>query len=413
MKTRMKWASALGALAIVVAACGGGGGGTTAPTTGGGTPASASAAGALTGDLEMWHSYSSGAGTELKAMNEALDKVKAANPGLNVKVTEVPFDQLFNKIKTSWAAGEAKPDLFIAPNDSLGQQARDGLLADLSSYESQLQSISAPALAGSKVEGKLYEIPESLKAVALYYNKTKVQTPPATTDALLTAVKGGMKLALFEGKDGLYHNFGWWGAFGGKLMDDSGKCVADQGGVADAFKFLTELKAAGAALGPKYDDVANGFKTGKYDAIVDGPWALGGYKDALKDNLGVAPMPAGKSGPALPFLGVDGFYINGSATNLDLAAKFALAMTNGDSQTFFANTGGHIPANTTVSISDPLAKAFADSYANTMPRPQLKQLDNFWGNFGDAQAKVTETGADPTQAVATACTAMNKANNVP
>jgi arabinogalactan oligomer/maltooligosaccharide transport system substrate-binding protein len=411
MKTRMKWASALSALAIAVAACGGGGGATTAPT-GGGTPASASAAG-LSGELELWHSYSSGAGTELKALNEALDKVKAANPGLNVKVTEVPFDQLFNKIKTSWAAGEPKPDLFIAPNDSLGQQARDGLLADLSSYESQLQNISAPALAGSKVDGKLMEIPESLKAVALYYNKSKVSTPPATTDDLLTAVKGGMKLALFEGSGGLYHNFGWWGAFGGKLMDDSGKCIADQGGVADAFKFLTDLKAAGAALVPKYDDVANGFKTAKYDAIVDGPWALGGYKDALKDNLGVAPMPAGKSGPALPLLGVDGFYINASATNLDLAAKFALTMTNPESQAIFANTGGHIPANTTVSISDPLAKAFADSYANTTPRPQLKQLDNFWGNFGDAQAKVTETGADPTASVKTACAAMNKANNIP
>jgi arabinogalactan oligomer/maltooligosaccharide transport system substrate-binding protein len=406
MKSRMRWASALGALAIVVAACGGGGTGATPGATGGG-----SAAGGLSGELELWHSYSSGAGTELKALNEALDKVKAANPGLTVKVTEVPFDQLFNKIKTSWAAGEPKPDLFIAPNDSLGQQARDGLLADLSAYEGQLQNISAPALAGSKVDGKLYEIPESLKAVALYYNKSKVQTAPATTDDLVKAVKGGMKLALFDGKDGLYHNFGWWGAFGGKLMDDSGKCVADQGGVADAYKFLLELKAAGAALLPKYDDMANGFKSGKYDAIVDGPWALGGYKNDVKDNLGVAPMPAGKSGPAMPFLGVDGFYINDSASNLDLAAKFALAMTSAESQTFFANTGGHIPANTTIAISDPLAKAFSDAYANTFPRPQVKELDNFWGNFGDAQAKITEAGADPTTQVATACAAMNKANN--
>jgi arabinogalactan oligomer / maltooligosaccharide transport system substrate-binding protein len=409
MKSRMRWASALGALAIVVAACSSGGTGATPGTTGGG--ASGSAAGGLSGELELWHSYSSGAGTELKALNEALDKVKTANPGLNVKVTEVPFDQLFNKIKTSWAAGEPKPDMFIAPNDSLGQQARDGLLADLSAYEGQLQNISAPALAGSKVDGKLYEIPESLKAVALYYNKSKVQTPPATTDELVNAVKGGMKLALFDGKDGLYHNFGWWGAFGGKLMDDSGKCVADQGGVADAYKFLLELKTAGAALLPKYDDMANGFKSGKYDAIVDGPWALGGYKNDVKDNLGVAPMPAGKNGPAMPFLGVDGFYVNDSASNKDLAAKFALAMTSAESQTFFANTGGHIPANTTVSITDPLAKAFADAYANTFPRPQVKELDNFWGNFGDAQAKITEAGADPTTQVAAACAAMNKANN--
>jgi arabinogalactan oligomer/maltooligosaccharide transport system substrate-binding protein len=409
MNNRMKWASALGALAIVISACGGGGAPPAASPTAGGTPAATTAAG-LSGELELWHSYSSGAGTELAALNEALAKVKAANSGLNVKVTEVPFDQLFKKIDTSWAAGEAKPDLFIAPNDSLGAQVRNGLLADLSQYESQLQNISQPALAGSKVDGKLYMIPESLKAVAMYHNKSKVPTAPTTTDELLNAVRGGMKLALFEGSGGLYHNFGWWGAFGGKLMDDSGKCVADQGGVADAFKFLTDLKAAGATLVTKYDDMANGFKQARFDAIVDGPWALGGYKEALKDNLAVAPMPAGKSGPALPFLGVDGWYINDSASNKDLAARFALAMTSQEAQTVFANTGGHIPANTSVAISDPLAEAFADAYANSFPRPQVKELDNFWGNFGDAQAKVTETGADPAQAVATACAAMNKAN---
>src|SRR5688572_25289077 len=119
MQKRIKWASALGALAIVVAACGGGGAPAASPTAAGTTAAG------LSGDIELWHSYSSGAGTELPALNQALAKVKTANGGLNVKVTEVPFDQLFNKIKTSWAAGEAKPDLFIAPNDSLGQQARD------------------------------------------------------------------------------------------------------------------------------------------------------------------------------------------------------------------------------------------------------------------------------------------------
>ncbi len=411
MNRSVKRASAVATFAIVIAACAGGGapqGGATPPAAG--SPAATGGGQAnLSGDLELWHSYSSGAGTELPALNDALNKVKAANPGLNVKVTEVPFDQLFNKINTAWGAGEAKPDLFIAPNDSLGAQVRDGLLADLSQYEGQLQNVSARALEGSRVDGKLYMIPESLKAVGLYYDGARVKTPPATTDELLQAVKGGLRLALFDGSDGLYHNFGWWGAFGGQLMDQSGKCIADQGGVVEAYKFLQQLKAAGARFFPKYNDMADGFKQGKFDAIVDGPWALGGYRESVK-SLAVAPMPQAHHGPSRPFLGVDGWYINASAGNLELASRFALAMTSPDAQRIFADKAGHIPANETVTVTDPLAQAFAKIMENGFPRPQAKELNNFWSNFGNAQAKILETGADPVKAIADACAAMNKAN---
>jgi hypothetical protein len=46
---------------------------------------------------------------------------------------------------------------------------------------------------------------------------------------------------------------------------------------------------------------------------------------------------------------------------------------------------------------------------NTIPRPQVKELDKFWGNFGNAQAKI-DTGADPTATIAEACATMNREN---
>jgi len=77
-------------------------------------------------------------------------------------------------------------------------------------------------------------------------------------------------------------------AFGGQLMDDKGKCIADTTGVADAYKYFQDLQTAGAKWYDKYDDLASDFKAGKISLIVDGPWASGGYKDALKANLAVA-----------------------------------------------------------------------------------------------------------------------------
>ena len=421
MKKQLRLAALVAGVAIIAAACSSGGAtnapsaapGTSAPSTAPESTAPESQAPAgLAGELTIWHSYSSGAGTELEALNEVLATVEAANPDLKVTVLEVPFADIFNKYNADAATG-AGPDLFIAPNDSLGFQAREGVIADLdAALAGKLDGKTETAVSGSKVDGKLYMVPESLKAVALFYDGATLTTPPATTDALLAGVKdGSIKAGFFGSKDGAYHNFGWWGAFGGKLMDDTGKCVADQGGVADSLKYLTDLQTAGAKFYPAYDDMANAFKAGDINLIIDGPWATGGYK---KDVPGVAsaPIPAGPSGPAQPLAGVDGWYVNPSTADIDLAVGFALAMTDVEAEQVFVDKAGHIPANTANTISDPITQGFADAVATGFPRPQVKQLDNFWGNFGNALQLVLEADEDPTKAVADACAAMNKANGL-
>ena len=360
----------------------------------------------LEGDLTLWHTYSSGAGTELDALNTVIANVAAANPGLNVEVLEVPFGDVFNKWQLEVASGEG-PDLMVVPNDSLGQLTRDGLIADITDMvpAEALAELSQLSIDGSSVDGRLMQVPESLKAVAMYYNKDKVATPPATTDELLAAVQGGLKLGLLQG---IYHNFGFAGAFGGSLMGADGMCTADAGGFADALQYLADLKAAGAVIDPSYDNMANGFKDGTYDAIIDGPWAAGGYAAAVP-NLGVAAMPAGPGGPSLPFAGVDGWLINPNG-NMELAVKAALAMTSAENQKVFADTAFHIPSNTTIAIDDPISEQFAAAVANGYPRPQSAQFGAFWGPFGDALNKVLDAGMAPADAIAEACAAMNTAN---
>ena len=77
----------------------------------------------------MWHSYGSGAGTEAGALKTVTDKIKAANPDLELTIQDVKFDDLFKKYELESASGGG-PDLFIAPNDSLGKEARAGLFLD-------------------------------------------------------------------------------------------------------------------------------------------------------------------------------------------------------------------------------------------------------------------------------------------
>jgi len=405
MNHKLRVAALFSGLVMLASACTSGGGATTAPSGGGGGTT------ALTGNLTVWHSYGSGAGTEAKALKTVTDKIVAANPGLKLTIQDVKFDDLFKKFELEAASGKG-PDLFIAPNDSLGKEARAGLFLDITSkLEGKLPNVSQVAIDGSKVDGKFYMVPESLKAVAMYYDKSKVATPPAKTDDLLAAVQSGSIKAGFDAHSS-YHSFGWWAAFGGKLMDDKGKCVADTTGVADAYKFFQAVQTAGAKWYDKYDDLASDFKSGKINLIVDGPWASGGYKDALKDNLAVAPMPAGPKGPSAPLTGVDGWYINTTSKNPDLAVAFALEMVKKENEQVFVDTAGHIPADTTITIADPITQKFGDAVKTGFPRPQVPQLDHFWSNFDNALNLVVKKNEDATKAATDACTKMNSENKI-
>jgi len=417
MRKHLRLASIVAGMAIIAAACSSGGA-TTAPSAASTAPESTApesgapgseAPAALSGDLTLWHSYGSGGG-ETGALNKVLDKVRADNPDLKIDVVEQPFSDIFNKWQTDVLAGGG-PDLFIAPNDSLFSQSDAGALLDVTDkLTGKLTGFSQVAVDGSQVAGKFYMVPESLKAVALWYDKSAIATPPDSTDALLAGVKdGSIKLGLNQNA---YHMFGFTGAFGGKLMDDAGKCTADQGGFADAFKYFQDLKAGGAKYYTDGNALKQDFQNGKLNAVVDGPWQTADFKTALGDKLAVVPMPKGPAGAADPFTGTDGWYINPNAKDVDLAVNFALLMVGTASEQVFTDDAGHVPAAPGVTINDPLVQGFADAAAGGLPRPQSKEFGNYWAPFGDAINQVLDKKADATATVTNACKLMNDANGL-
>jgi arabinogalactan oligomer/maltooligosaccharide transport system substrate-binding protein len=253
-----------------------------------------------------------------------------------------------------------------------------------------------------------------MKAVALFYRTDMLPTAPKTTADWLTAVKT-TKLGLVYGATGggSYYQWGLYGAFGGKILDaTTGKCAATATtGVADSLKFLTDFKAAGGIL-YKDDTAAKGdFLSGKIAGFIDGPWQTGDLKKALGTKLAVAPGPSGSGGAFQPMAAPDGYYINDGSANKALAVQFALQMISASNEQVFVDKAGHIPANTTITPTDPITLGFAQQVTTGFARPTAKELDNYWTPFGNAIAEVIEKGTNPTTAVATACTTMDKANN--
>jgi arabinogalactan oligomer/maltooligosaccharide transport system substrate-binding protein len=379
------------------------------------TPAGSPTAAPLSGSLTIWDGYATGS-AEAAAMDTVIAKAKTTFPDLKITRVDIPFDQLFNKITAAWGSGETSPDMFIAPNDSLGSEQRQGILYGpmddvLKPYLTDFTQIS---IEGSKVNGHIYEIPESMKAVSMFYDKSKVTTPPATTDDLLNLAKAGTKIGIGEYASGYYN---WWlySAFSGaSIMDATGKCVADTNGISDGFAYLKALKDTGnVKFETSAANLQGDFKTGAVSLVIDGPWETGDYEKALGSNLAVAVIPDGPKGKSLPLSAPDGWYLNVNASDSQkaLAVQFALWEVSLDGgEQIFADQAGHLPAAAGATVKDPISQGFLTQIDQSYPRPQSKFMDNYWTPFGNAFDSVILKGTDPAKAVSDACAQMNKAN---
>jgi arabinogalactan oligomer/maltooligosaccharide transport system substrate-binding protein len=358
-------------------------------------------------EVTFWHAYGTGSAEEL-ALAKNLAQAAIDMPDIKINVLQVPFNDIYNKYRTDVAAGSG-PDMFIAPNDSLGDDARAGLVADVTALAAgKLDGINQLGIDGMTVDGVLYGIPESMKAVAFWYNTALLATPPATTEELLALMKGGTEVSISYG---CYHHYGFFAAFGGTMFDANWKVVADATpGVADAMTYLNELyQISKTNSWPKTDsDGLAPFTEGKAVAITNGNWAMGDYKTALGDKLAVTALPAGPAGPAKPFLGIDGFYFNPNSQVQEAALKVALYLSNAASQTVMMNEAGHVPVRTDVTITDPLIKGLVDAFnKGATIRPQVPQLGLYWTNFCGTD-QVFEQGIAPADWVKTATAASNK-----
>ena len=168
-----------------------------------------------------------------------------------------------------------------------------------------------------------------------------------------------------------------WRYLAVELVDSTGKCTADQGGFADAFRMLLRILQLQQHLDSNSGKLDTAFTQGQLDMIVDGPWVLGNFEKALGGSLRVASLPAGPAGPSRPLMGIDGWYINPNSKNQQAAIEFALYAFGKDGLTLYENNAGDPAARSDVTATDPLVKAFADVAAGGYPRPQSAEYGNY------------------------------------
>ena len=356
--------------------------------------------------LLIWHSYATGS-IEETIISTLVQNFKDQHPEWKIESKNIPFESIDQEYKTGVEAGKG-PDLLIRRNDILGDMTRSGLVADLSvQTQGKLGSFTRQAVSGMTVDGILYGLPLASQSDVLYYNRDLVSEPPRTTDDLLALIKNGSKMTMHLSA---YHLFGWPGAFGGKLMDESGLCIADQGGWLEAANFLLALKDSGVIFSEDFTETESPFLLEQTAFMVNGPWVLDKYRDELGDRLDAIPLPAGLEHSA-PLLEMVGIYINPNTKNKNAATELGLFLTGQESQSIFMDYADQIPVRADVKIHDPIIQAFVTADSTATVRQHENEFSNYWAPFNKMWVDILVNEVDPSTAITEACNSMNISNN--
>jgi arabinogalactan oligomer/maltooligosaccharide transport system substrate-binding protein len=392
---------------LVLTACGGAGGGAQPAAE---TPAAeqpAKPAEPVT--ISIWHGYIE---TEEQTFSQAVQDFMAANPDVKIDVLAVPFDELVNKFQTEAAAGGG-PTLVPGPQDRMAGYAEANLLATLDSSAGFISALVPASVEGGKVGGKLVGIPINNKVVAMFYNKSMVDSPPQDFDQLLELAKEhGLAVTA-----NWFHNYMWGPAFGAKFFDDNFKVVIDSPEGAKAYGFLKQVcESEGVTCDANDGDMDTLFRQGEVAFRIQGPWASGDFiKDLGAENVAVMAVPTiPDAGAPRPWNQSEMISMNVAASPEQQAAamRFIEYLTSADVQKMFLEKANWIPANANVDTSsNPVVGGFLAQVPNSDPFPVAPELGATWDPMGNAITKILEGVSSPQEALSEAATLINTANN--
>jgi arabinogalactan oligomer/maltooligosaccharide transport system substrate-binding protein len=243
--------------------------------------------------LGLWEGFDPAQGEWLKREIAAYQQAK---PSITVEVLHyISGDEFIERVR----GGGADFDLAIGHAALVELLRTEGLIRPVGDVfeEGFLDGFAQPSVEGISRGDEIWGVPFSVGLhLLLYYNRELVEEPPQDTVTLIQ-----MAQELTDGERyGLAMNYRdplwlvpWLSGFGGWLVDEDGQPTLDTAAMVEALRFLHDLKFEYGVLPPEADyDLADGlFREGKAALLVNGHWALAGYREMEDLEWGVAPLP--------------------------------------------------------------------------------------------------------------------------
>ncbi|WP_138495099.1 sugar ABC transporter substrate-binding protein [Paenibacillus pinistramenti] len=434
---RKKFTALLAALTLMVSitACGSSNNGGNAAADASSNAGTESAANSSTNDsaggaaitpedgaqLVVWDSK------EERVYTDEIAKQFTEKYGVPVKIEEVaPADQV-TKLTQDGPSGLAA-DVVVFPHDNLGRAVEAGLLLENDEFAEETTNNNTEAsIQAVTYDGALYGYPRSAETYALYYNKSLVKEAPKSFDDVIAfgktyTDKSKNKYGIMWETGNMYYNYPFIATTGGYIYGQNGTDKDDIGINSDAaIEGLKTYVALKEVLPVKSGDInpdikRSLFNSGDVAMDINGPWELAGYKAALGDNLGVAPIPTIGGKAAISFSGIKAWYVNSFTQYPNAAKLFAEFATTKEAQLTLNEKVGAIPTNKEALESDqikndPYISAFAEQTQNSQPMPSIPEMGNVWSPVNAALPEIWDNGKDPKEAMDKAAQQIKDLNN--
>jgi ABC-type glycerol-3-phosphate transport system substrate-binding protein len=317
--------------------------------------------GGESGDVTI--TYAVWAGTQTPAMQAIASAFEEENPGIHVELQEQPWPQYWSTLQIG-AQGGTAPDAFWMLAQQIRPYASGGQLLDISdAIQSEGVDLADYPQAVLDLydqgDGKIYGLPKDFDTNGVWYNKALFDSAGVAYPSADWTWADFRETARKLTRDGVWgvaapidYQSGYYNTIyqaGGQVISDDGKHAEIGSPQASAgIKFWTDLQADGSS--PTLQQLSDTeavtmFQQGKVAMYMSGAyWALQFYQDeALRPNVGVAPLPVGPAGRATVSSGIENVGYAGTKHPAEVK-KFLIFASGERAAKIQAETGAVLPA---------------------------------------------------------------------
>ncbi len=349
--------------------------------------------------LQFW-----GLGREGEVVAELMPQFERENPGIRVRVQQVPWTAAHEKLLTAYV-GDATPDVAQLGNTWVPEFVAVDALERLDSLVAASAAVHAadyfPGIWSTNVlDGGVYGIPWYVDTRLLFYRtdllaRAGFAAPPTTWNDWLAAMRS---LKAQGGRDryAIFLPTNEWPPpvilglqAGSPILKDGARYGAfREPPFRRAFDFYLGLYHTGLAPTLGNNDIGNiyqEFARGTFAMWITGPWNIGEFRrrtpPEFQDKWGTAPLP-GPEGAAsgVSLAGGSSLVVFHASPRRDAAWKLVEFLSRPEQQVRFYRLSGDLPARMEAwrdpsLAGDAAARGFWEQLQRVVPTPQVPEWE--------------------------------------
>ncbi|TVR68022.1 MAG: sugar ABC transporter substrate-binding protein [Spirochaetaceae bacterium] len=355
----------------------------------------------------------------------------AAHPDIDLDIVAIPWDNMYDQILTSVAAGDP-PDVSVIGTRWLLELKEMGAVLPVEDYVSQaLLDNIAEGTKEAELEGVLWGLPVAAGARLMAINKDLTDVVPTTMEELRDAARdaadrtGAYGLILpgqkhTELTDFVYYFYAAGGEFFEVQADGSlGRSTVNSEAGVKALQFMLDLAEEPGLVPDGYlsqtrMDAHPVFYAGNAAYVMIGAWAESSLADAgATFEVEYAQIPGFAGHPSQPLVVTDSLVMFDGAGNPEAAAKFIEFFYQDEWKARFDELIGFPPVTLSAAalpqFDTPLYEALGEAAINAKAWPLMEGWAEYDDRIWDAVSEAFLGRKTPQQALDDAAAAIDRA----